>query len=661
MNIPRPDRRTLIIIAIVLALLLPAGYAIAASVQWHSPGTTTSHYDAPSGPSISESADWSPTSQVPIRDGVVDFGVVEFRGSGEATVSTWSEEKISIEDISTASTLEIHEHTKQRVDVSGIDSITFSEVDLHDDTVTEISTVGSGEITIYGLPDEAVVLNVDGDEQIADSTADSTTVSVDGETDIRLYHTRDPDLTDPQPTDGEVVSEAEINFSVHVDDPDFDADGGDSVTVDFYVIVDGEETFVGSDTVTSSERATATWDDPIGGNHEWYAEAEDDYSNSDSIAPQKFGAPDTLRIYNETAPTQLVDEVEVELRFFLRDDTNITTRTTNTGEIDMTGLPAGEQFIVVANADGYDPRRIYIRSLAESQQVYLLPDSADRVEIKFMLEDYTGDFPRADSVLEVQRALDDEWRTVQGDFFGATGGWEATLQRNIRHRLVIVNTETGDTKPLGDFTPVRASEETVEVDVGADIPIQEQLEQIVLLNNVNRVPATSGVPVSVAIREGEYAIESWEAEFRLDGENGTETLTTITGTGPTTIEEDFDLTNESGTLAIDVTLETEDGRTVQDTMTLAVGEHFDNPHSLVGVLSAFGEIMPSGAQTMVAFLSTVLVTGAVASTTRASTEMNGLVALGTLAVFSLIGWIGMGVFFATLVAVVAMAALRRRL
>ncbi len=131
--------------------------------------------------------------------------------------------------------------------------------------------------------------------------------------------------------------------------------------------------------------------------------------------------PSQLQIHPESRPSELIDTDNMTIEFFVEDELDsVVTRNASGGKVNMSGLPADESFVAVASADGYSNRRIFIDSLIQTQDIYLPGETEDTVAIEFNLEDFSGNFNQESTVLEIQRSIDGNWQTVEGDFFGAT-------------------------------------------------------------------------------------------------------------------------------------------------------------------------------------------------------------------------------------------------
>ena len=180
--------------------------------------------------------------------------------------------------------------------------------------------------------------------------------------------------------------------------------------------------------------------------------------------------PSALKLFDESNPDQQITDSDVELavRFFGTDSDAIEVRQAENGEIDMSGLPADEPLLVEARDDSgeFVERRTLIDSILEQQRVYLLPETADAVEVEFVLDDQTGDFDNSDSSIQISRPIerdgDIRFEALAGDEFGV-GGFSTTLEQGERYQIRIQN-DAGETRELGDF--VAARDELRELQVG---------------------------------------------------------------------------------------------------------------------------------------------------------------------------------------------------
>jgi len=260
-----------------------------------------------------------------------------------------------------------------------------------------------------------------------------------------------PEVSNRQPADGSALSEREQEFSIDISDSDFAFDGD---TVDATLFIDGES--VGSETLSANGSASITTTISEGGGHEYYWVVSDRYGLETTTSTFSFDIPSELRIYNESSPDNLVDNVTVEILFYGGPDGDQFTfqRETSNGVVDMSGLPVDQEFVVVASADGYNNRRIYVESLFQQASVFLLPESSTAAYNVFQIDDKSGSYPPGETRLIIQRGLNKSgnfsWYTVSGDFFGGTNSHETYLRYNQRYRLIVENNQ-GDRRVIGAY------------------------------------------------------------------------------------------------------------------------------------------------------------------------------------------------------------------
>lgn len=278
-----------------------------------------------------------------------------------------------------------------------------------------------------------------------------------------LFADRDPQISGANPSGGKTVSESPVELSINVSDADFSTSQGDTVDVTFIDESDGSE--IGTDTVTENGTATTYWDDVVGGENEWTVEATDEYGNSVEAGPFTFQSPDELAVRDEITGELLTDTASnLTLTFY--GDTTTERRTTTDGTISLTGLPVGEELVVVAEADGFYNRRIIIDSLTQQQNVYLLNESVESVEVIFTLEDRSGDFDASNSKLYLEKAVPTEngsaeTRIIAGDYFGL-GRFPVVLEQDSRYNLRVENSE-GQVYDPGSYTASVADIETIRI------------------------------------------------------------------------------------------------------------------------------------------------------------------------------------------------------
>lgn len=480
------SRARSVAVAICFALLL-ASPAAALSGGVGVDGTIT--VDATDGPAvdiISESGDemvfdgpaGSNRVEVTHSDGSIDFysdaptaaSINADAIGGEFTYVTGVE--------TNSTTLTIDPADKESISVSGgINSVAWT-VGTADNSETDFNYTADATTSISAPTSELStdLMAVDtGSGSILDSTTtDSNGTAVfdslpSGTHSVQLQTPATPSLTNPTPSGGSIV-DSPVTLSVDVDDADFE-DTDDSVTVTFYDASDDSE--IGSETVTTPGTATASWSDLTAGQINWYAEATDQGGRTATTATQQINTPSDIVIKDEQT-LELIDEVNdpVQVQFFPSNASKqeVFSRETTNGRVDMSGLPATEEFVVTADVDGYEPRRIVINSIIEQSTIYLANSStADLVLNEFSLQDQSGQFPSSETKLFIQKPINGSengtarYQTITGDYFGASERFPATLIRSERYRLVIEN-EAGDRRTLGAYTPESAT--TVPLSIG---------------------------------------------------------------------------------------------------------------------------------------------------------------------------------------------------
>jgi len=160
--------------------------------------------------------------------------------------------------------------------------------------------------------------------------------------------------------------------------------------------------------------------------------------------------------------------ITVEVEFF-GGGGSVERRTTSTGRIDMTGLPADERFSVSVDAnDSYVNRQILIPSLLDQQTAYLLPQDVDidTVEPRFVIQDPSNQFDTEASEIVLERPIETdsgtEFVAVAGDRVGLNG-FDTILERDQRYRVTVRDPESGAQRELGAFTPTQSERVTLTV------------------------------------------------------------------------------------------------------------------------------------------------------------------------------------------------------
>jgi hypothetical protein len=477
-----------------------------------------------------------------------------------------------------------------------------------------------------------------------------------------LFEPSAPTISNSDPADGSKVSDYDGDISINVSDRDLGLAQGDTIVVEAED-ADGEQ--IGQQTVSSNGTVTFSYDALAGSNSiEWTA--TDEYGSSDTRT-QNFTTPDQLTVYRESENSTTITNATVTIRFYPvgDDEGQVVTRSTTDATINMSGLPGDQPFVAVANVSGYESRRIFIRSLFEQQRMYLLNDSVDSAETIFQVRDYTGRFPPDNTVLEIRRPVNGSWKTISGDYFGASAQYPATLEVGARYRLRLYNPETGATRPLGTYQPIVAQTQTIEVSPESGIDDLGGLPVASIGPQTRRVPALNDSQITAQLSEGQNAtVEFWRVTVTA---NGTEL---VNETYPADTRE-ASITADLGPYAgeqVDVRVVStlEDGETVlSGTATLQAYDSPTHDLALLALITDFvGLAAPGTAGALTSFLATavtIFVMAGLSTQLAVSGETTALVGVLTLAGFSVVGWIGYDVVFVAGASVVALAALRRGL
>jgi len=389
-------------------------------------------------------------------------------------------------------------------------------------------------------------------------------------------------------------------------------------------------------------------------------------SGTHSVLIQK--APQDLSIREETNPSQLITGAEVDIRFYIQGDSGSTdqvSRTTTTGQIDMTGLPKNESFVVSVSAENYNDRQIFVDNLYEQQSVYLLNKNETTVTKTFEYTDFSGDFPQEDTVILFERPINDQFKTVSGDVIGATGEYRVTLDQNQRHRIILYNRETGERRTQGPFTPLVSGANQIEVYSQNEIDI------------TGLGPVLQFSPSTAAVREATVTFETDITERANAIDSTTVTLYRRTGgqltmlqqnttSGAGSVVQTANLTGyNSSTAVIEVEYTLSDGTTDTKFRNYSVNKLYNNQNSLISVLGGFdSQIAGDGLgafQTIVGLLVSLLLAAGASSRVRLSGTGFGVVMVAGMSMFSVVGWISYGVVFAAGVTLVALVFLRRGL
>jgi len=459
-----------------------------------------------------------------------------------------------------------------------------------------------------------------------------------------------------------------VNISVPVSDPDFETAQGDNVTVDIQVRPSsGSFSTISTQTIASNQTVLTQFAPTEGGEYDYRAVMTDSYGSNTTSATATFSTPAQLTVYRESINSTKISNANVRIRFYPVGESTgqVVTRTTTNGVINLTALPVNQAFVAVANASGYESRRIFIRSLYEQQRMYLLNDSVDSAETIFKMQDYTGRYPPDNTVLEIRRSINGDWQTISGDYFGGSAEYPATLEIGARYRLRLYNPETGDTRPLGTYQPITAQTQTIAVSPESGVDDLEILPTVTIKPQTRRVPALNDTQISASITEVEnVTVDSWRVTVVR---NSTTVVNTAYAGSTQQSTFSVDLAGYAGDqVNITVVATLSDGRTfTAGSAILSVYESPTNSLSLLTLVTEFvGLAAPGTAGALTSFLASILtifVMAGISTQLPVSGETTALAGVLTLTGFSVIGWVGYGVVFVSGSAVVAFAALRRGL
>jgi hypothetical protein len=278
-----------------------------------------------------------------------------------------------------------------------------------------------------------------------------------------LFDARAPSGTNADPAGNTTSYDGDI--ALDVSDPDFALAQGDSVTV---TASDSGGTQIGSATVSSNQTVTFAYSAKSGANDITWT-LTDAYGHSTTVS-QQFRTPATFSIRNETDDDHSLVTTSSTLRIRFYADGTVVEKTTTDGTVNMTGLPAGEEFVVIADPDGYYPRRVVITSLFEQQTMYVLDENETAVENRFVLNDRSGEFPATETRLRISRPITNgttgntTYKQLAGDELGASGEFVTNLEKNVRYRIRVENVETGATRVVGAYVATRNGTVSVSID-----------------------------------------------------------------------------------------------------------------------------------------------------------------------------------------------------
>lgn len=343
-----------------------------------------------------------------------------------------------------------------------------------DDGTVDFSYTASANarVTVQGVPASADLYAIDASNNNIIDQADSTgggAVTFDGldsgDRDILIQQDVNsaPVLSNPQPTGN--VNSTFNSFEIDVNDANFPQ--GDTVTAELFV----NGTSEGTDTLTSNGTASVAFTPDLGETYDYYWLATDDFGGQTTSANLTASTPSNITIREEHNASKIVTGANATVTFYGTSGNIVIERSDSDGDgnISLEGLPDVE-FVAVFEADEHYNRRVYIDSIFQQQDIFLLNSTeipgSEAINTTFVFEDRTGEFPPENTTLRVQRALDVnndsqyEWLTVAGDFWGAASEFPFTGEQNARYRLVIEN-QQGDRRVLGTHIPTEDGVKTI--------------------------------------------------------------------------------------------------------------------------------------------------------------------------------------------------------
>lgn len=528
---------------------------------------------------------------------------------------------------------------------------------------------GPGEVTVQGYAADTRVAAFDTstgqilDETTTDGSGTATFSSLDsGSHDVKVqtFNPSAPTFANASPTGG--TSSAPTEVSVDVSDADFPDGDSVSVTVD----VDGTQ--VHSETISSNQTVTASvpQSGQTGGTHSWSVQASDSYGESSSDS-YSYIVPKNLTVRNEEN-NEIIDGQQVNLTVYTRgDNPQILNFTTNDGTVDLgSGFPSGEPFVVVAESNGYLDRRIFVESLYDTQNIYLLNESVQHTEVIFQFEDYSGNYPPDQTVLKAQRGINGSWETVLGDYFGANDQFSSQIKYNTRHRLVLLNAETGEQRILGSYTPLTSGTETLTISPSGELQLPETHPTFEFTPTVRTLPDNNSVDLSASISAGDIALQDWGVSIYHINGNTNNTLYSQTGTDASggTKSTSVDLSGRSGSVKVVTSYTLEGGASGTRVATYNINAGPTQSMSLLDGLLGMVGLVPNSNVDMVkgltAMILTIVGTTAIGSKFRMSTESMGLVTLSLVGTFAILGWVDYSLLFIVIVLFASLTFLRRR-
>lgn len=385
-----------------------------------------------------------------------ESGTANFSSSGETNVTvdvingTWT--NVSELDVS-GDTLTIDPNDKQAVGVTGdTDSLSITDVSIarQDDGDTDIIYAGASgttTLTIHGLSPNVVVAAVD---QGTGDIVKTATTNADGvatftglpnsEHKIDIQQQDDPPYVDTaSPSGGTYRSDRNVTLEATVVDP-----SGDNVEV--VITHNGAEVY--NSTVSSGTKVQQAVTAQSGSNT-WSVElvgADGEVSTSEDFT---YRTPGAITILEGNDNNQLTSE-NVEYVVLSEDSDFRRAGSTTTGEIDLEGVPKERLKVTLSTPSGnYSERVLFLDDPSKNVTTVLYPapsSTLDNASLtftqSFTLQDNTGQFPSADTVLVVEAHVNGGWKDIASNEFGAANLANATLRDGETYRLRVRNRDS---------------------------------------------------------------------------------------------------------------------------------------------------------------------------------------------------------------------------
>lgn len=397
-------------------------------------------------------------------------GNITVSASGDTSVrveninGTWT--NVTNMNVSAANTVINPEDKLEVVAGKDIASLNYTAMAIDDGAADFVysGTSGTSFVTVNGLQTNTKVYAIDTgngkvlDNATTDGSGQATFDTLPNSEHTVSIQTSDdpPTLSDASPTGGQDSEPTELQ--VNVSDPEL----ADNNNVTVHIWLDGSK--LGNKTTSTNGTVSIAINSGLaGGSHEWTANATDSYDQWTNES-YTFQVPDTLFIRNESNASQLVKNVTVEVKFFA--DDRVVTRNTTDGTINLTGMPVSEGLIARAQASGWGTRTVIIDSIYNQQSMFLVnTTNMNTVEVRFKLDDRTGNFDETESEVLILKAIElngtTKFRRVVADEFGVEG--VTTDLTEDRYRIKVRNKQ-GDTRVLGWYRATVS--ETVTLEVG---------------------------------------------------------------------------------------------------------------------------------------------------------------------------------------------------